>query len=51
MSLQEVRTVEILSEKIVLINPKSKVYYFVLNLIKNALTKKRSVRLFSVCYN
>lgn len=40
MSLQEVRIVEILSEEIVLIKPESKVCYFVLNLIKNALTKK-----------
>lgn len=48
MSLQEVRTVEILSEEIALIKPKSKVCYFVLNLIKNALTKKRSVRFHTV---
>lgn len=40
MRLQEVRTVEILSEETALIKPKSKVCYFVLNLIKNALTKK-----------
>lgn len=38
MSLREVWTVEILSEEI---KPKSKVCYFVLNLIKNALTKKK----------